>query len=157
MVITKNRLAHAGLLLLLMAVALGASQLLPKFLHLNATQAPQQVIAPVACDIGAGPCIGRDGELAVRFAVEGEVIASYQPLHFTVEVTGLRPDGVTIEFEGADMFMGINRLVLDQNKANSFSGTLGLPGHAYPMQWRARVLLEEGGSLIEAGFEFELE
>ncbi len=55
------------------------------------------------------------------------------------------------------MFMGINRLVLDENTAGKFSSTLGLPGHAYPMLWRAHVLLEEGSTLIEVGFEFELE
>jgi hypothetical protein len=157
MVITKRRLANAGLLFLLMAVALGASLLLPKHFRLNDTKVPQQVIAPVACDIEKGPCISRHGDLAVRFAVNGEVIGSYQPLQFYVEVSGLRPDSVTIEFEGVEMFMGINRLVLDENTAGKFSGTLGLPGHAYPMLWRARVLLEKGGSLIDAGFEFELE
>jgi hypothetical protein len=93
----------------------------------------------------------------VRFAVSGEVIGSYQPLQFNVEVSGLRPDSITIDFEGVEMFMGINRLVLDENTAGDFSGTLGLPGHAHPMLWRARVLLEKGGTLIDAGFEFELE
>ena len=157
MVIARSRLVNAGLLFLLIAVALGASLLLPKLLHLNDAPVPQQVIGPVACDIEAGPCISRHGDLAVRFAVNGEVIGSYQPLQFNVEVAGLRPDSVTIDFEGVDMFMGINRLVLDENTAGDFSGTLGLPGHAHPMLWRARVLLEKGGTLIDAGFEFELE
>lgn len=157
MVISKSRLVNAGLLLLLIAMALGVSLLAPKLLRLNDAREPQLVIAPVTCDLEAGYCISRHGDLSVRFAVNGEVIGSYQPLQFNVEVSGLRPDGVTIDFEGVEMFMGINRLVLDENEAGGFSGVLGLPGHAYPMLWRARVLLEEGSTLIEAGFEFELE
>jgi len=156
MVITKSQL-KGGLLCCMIAGAFGASLLLPKWIRLNETEVAQQVIEPVACDIKAGPCIGRQDDLAVQFSVNGDVIGSHQPLQFNVEVEGLRPDGVRIDFEGVEMFMGLNRLVLDENSAGGFSGTRELPGHAYPMTWRARVLLEKDGALIEAGFEFELE
>ncbi len=55
------------------------------------------------------------------------------------------------------LFESINRLVLDENTDGTFSRTLGLPDHAYPMLWRAHVPLEEGRTLIEVGSEFELE
>ncbi len=90
MVMTRGRLANASLLFLLIVLALGAGLLLPKHLRLNEARVPQQVIAPVTCDIKAVPCINRHGDLEVRFGVNGEIIGSYQPLQFNVEVSGQR-------------------------------------------------------------------
>jgi hypothetical protein len=84
------------------------------------------------------------------------VLASYQPLNFSLKVSGMEPESAHIEFEGVDMFMGVNELALQPSGAGHFNGTLALPGHAHAMAWRARVQLVQAGTLVESEFVFDL-
>jgi hypothetical protein len=111
--------------------------------------------APV-CDFAQGTCVARRGELSVELAVDAPVLASYQPLNFMLEVSGMAPESARIEFEGVDMFMGVNSLQLVPAGKGRYSGTIALPGHAHAMTWRARVQLHRAGTPMEAVFLFDL-
>ncbi|WP_084783600.1 hypothetical protein [Marinobacterium aestuarii] len=115
-----------------------------------------EVIRAPACDFAQGACVASRGELSVELAVEAPVLASYQPLNFSLKVRGMEPDSARIEFEGVDMFMGVNELALLPAGSGHFNGTLTLPGHAHAMAWRARVQLLQAGSLVESAFVFDL-
>ncbi|MCP8690007.1 hypothetical protein [Marinobacterium sedimentorum] len=115
-----------------------------------------EVISAPACDFSQGACVASRGKLSVELAVETPVLASYQPLNFSLKVSGMEPESARIEFEGVDMFMGVNELALQPAGPEHFNGTLALPGHAHAMAWRARVQLVQAGTLVESEFVFDL-
>lgn len=141
-------------------VILGAVLLFPRFYQPvgDADEALQsgEVIRAPACDFAQGACVASRGELSLELAVNAPVLASYQPLSFSLKVSGMEPDTARIEFEGVDMFMGVNELELMPAGAGHFNGTLALPGHAHAMAWRARVQLLQAGTLVESAFVFDL-
>nr|WP_067289031.1 hypothetical protein [Marinobacterium profundum] len=144
----------------LSVLILGAVLLFPK-LYQPAGRASEallsgEVISAPACDFAQGACIASRGELNLELAVEAPVLASYQPLNFSLKVSGMEPDTARIEFEGVDMFMGVNELALLPAGPGQFNGTLALPGHAHAMAWRARVQLVQAGTLVESAFQFDL-
>ncbi len=137
-------------------VLLGAALLFPRFYQTAGTQSTDAVISARDCDLLAGACIASRDGLEIKLAVDAAVLASYQPVAFSVAVTGMKADAVSIDFEGVDMFMGINQLELTPAGNGGFVGTLALPGHAHAMTWRARVQLRQVGTRVDAEFVFDL-
>ncbi|WP_020679500.1 hypothetical protein [Marinobacterium rhizophilum] len=136
-------------------LVLGGVVLFPRFYNNVAVVNPAEVIRASDCDLATAACIARGEGLDVTLGVTG-TLASYEPVTFIVTVHGMTPDAVNIEFEGVEMFMGINQLALVPDDEGRFSGTLALPGHAHAMTWRARVLLYRAGTLTESEFIFDM-
>ncbi len=114
------------------------------------------VIQAVVCDFQHEPCKATRGNQQVIFAIDAETVASFIPLDFRVQLVGLEADSITINFEGVDMFMGINTLELIRHPDGSYTGTRTLPGHIdQSMVWRAKVFIRRGETVIAAWFDFE--
>ncbi len=147
-------------LVLLSALVLGAVLLFPRFYQAanQATDTPLsgEVLRAPACDLALSACVASRGDLHIELSVDSARFRSYEPLQFNLRVQGMAPEAAHIAFEGVDMFMGTNALPLLPAADGQFSGTLSLPGHAYPMTWRARVQLMQAGRLVESEFQFDL-
>ncbi|UTW10736.1 hypothetical protein [Marinobacterium rhizophilum] len=147
-------------LVMLSALVLGAVLLFPGF-YQSARQAsevrlPGEVLRAPACDLAQAPCVASHAGLSVTLSVDSAKFRSYEPLTFSVKVSGMEAESARIEFEGVEMFMGVNELPLLPASGGGFSGSTSLPGHAYPMTWRARVQLMQADSLVESEFLFDL-
>lgn len=110
-----------------------------------------------ACDLRAGPCAARfpgGGELT--FEILPNAIPVLAPLTLRVQVTGLEPTGVEVDFSGVDMNMGFNRVSLNAGEAGRFEGEGMLPTCVRDhMAWEAEVLLQTRAGLLAAPFRFE--
>lgn len=147
----RNLWIVAGLLFLaLMAVAVYKFQPLlhPEF----------AVVAPVdpACDLRAGPCVGRfPGGAEISFSIEPRTIPLVKPLQLRAEIDGVSAQGAEVDFIGLNMEMGFNRSKLKAEGDGIFSGSGVLPVCVLTvMQWEARVMVRTDQGLIAAPFRF---
>jgi hypothetical protein len=109
-----------------------------------------------ACDLHQGPCTARfrDGA-TVQLGIEPSPIPVVTPLNLQVQITGLEPGSVQIDFAGVDMNMGYNRVALRADGAGRYVGEGTLPVCVRErMDWEARVLLETADGLLAAPFRF---
>jgi len=109
------------------------------------------------CDLRAGPCMAvfPDGAL-VRFAISPANIPAAVPLRLEIGTEGIDARGVEVDFTGADMNMGFNRISLDSVGLGKFSGMGMLPMCVRSrMTWEARVLLHTDTGLLAAPFRFD--
>lgn len=113
-------------------------------------------------------CDAREGPCTVRFASGGTVtldllprgIPSLTPLTASARLTGLpTPGRVEIDFAGADMNMGYNRVLLTATGApGRYAGPAMLPVCVRErMLWDAQVLLHYPDRLLAAPFRFRVE
>lgn len=110
-----------------------------------------------ACDLRTGPCRAAfpQGGM-VRLGIEPREIPVMRPLKLRVEVAGLEPDGVEVDFAGVDMNMGFNRVRLARTAPGRFEGEAMLPVCVRDrMDWEALVLLETVDGRLGAPFRFE--
>lgn len=127
--------------------------------HANLTNdSDENYLAKVSCDLAATPCISQLKDSEILLAVESQDITSFKPLPFKVTFKGLNASNVSIDFQGIEMFMGSNKLPLNESSDNTFTGTHTLAGHSgYSMTWRAIVKFDRNGTSQEIWFEFPLE
>ena len=149
----QTLLATLILLALLLAGAI-AQKLLP---------APGQTVAEAitlpldkSCDLQHGACSASlPGGGRVSFAIEPRPIPLLRPIKLTVAVQGAGAKKVEVDFTGVDMKMGYNRPQLQAAGESRFTGETILPICSDSrMAWRATVLIETGGKLVAAPFEF---
>jgi hypothetical protein len=77
------------------------------------------------------------------------------PLTLRVEVRGLDPSGVEVDFSGVAMNMGFNRVSLQSAGPGQFEGEGMLPTCVRArMDWEAKVLLQTPSGLLGAPFRF---
>lgn len=150
---TRNSLIQIGSIAVLLAV-LVAMYFMPDF-YRDRQEAHVDFIAPKPCEVGREICVAeRQGQRLV-FTINAEVIQSYTPLDIAVWLEGFDADRVTVDFQGVDMFMGINRLELQPQPDGSYSGSWELPGHGtYEMVWRAKVFVYQGDKVMGSWFDF---
>lgn len=123
---------------------------------LNRQEEGVDVIQAVVCDLQQGPCQATRGNQQITFAIDTESITSFTPLDFRVQLVGFEANEVSIDFQGVDMFMGINQLSLTGQSNGHYTGTKTLPGHVNEaMVWRAKVFVRQGERVTAGWFDFE--
>ncbi len=114
------------------------------------------VIQAVVCDFTKGPCKAVRKAQQIIFAIEAGTTSSFVPLDFRVQLVGFAANSVAIDFQGVDMFMGINKLDLKRQADGSYIGTRTLPGHVnQSMLWRAKIYIHQGDAVAAGWFDFE--
>ena len=110
-----------------------------------------------SCDLRSGPCTARlpdRGE--VSFGLEPRTIRPMTPLRIAVDLNGLEAHSVEVDFAGADMNMGFNRVPLGQVAAGRYEGQGTLPVCVRRrMDWEAKVMLHTQDGIMVAPFRFE--
>jgi hypothetical protein len=117
-----------------------------------------QMASPdLECDLRSDSCSARfSAGGVIRFSIEPREIPLATPLRFTVEIEGLDARRVQIDFAGADMDMGFNRVTLEQSRPGRFDGQGMLPVCVRArMIWEARALIETPEGIWAAPFRFE--
>lgn len=108
------------------------------------------------CDLRAGPCriTFPQGE-AVSFEIQPHDIPVIAPLKLRVELEGLNPERVEVDFSGVDMNMGFNRPPLKEVAPGRYAGDGMLPVCVRDvMEWEAKILLYTERGLMVAPFRF---
>ncbi|WP_207062006.1 hypothetical protein [Motiliproteus sp. SC1-56] len=123
---------------------------------LNAGQGEPSLFPAPPCDLQQGPCEARQGDLWIRLSIVASPISAQAPLPLKIETRGLEADQVAVDFQGVEMFMGLNRYTLQRHADGSYRGEGRLPAcTSGSMRWRARVLLTRGEQTTGTWFEFE--
>ena len=116
-----------------------------------------QPIPSIECDFKQQLCISANGSIEVNLSIDSQHIKSFVPLPFRLNFKGIDPKTVSIDFQGIEMFMGANLLMLSKQDDRSFTGTITLAGHAgHHMTWRAVVKMTEADSTQQVHFDFKL-
>jgi hypothetical protein len=139
----------------LLSLALGAAALYKAWPLLYPSL---ERIAPVDphCNLRAGPCVTTlEGGGRVRFGIEPRTIPLLEPLALQVQVEGLVPRQVVVDFSGVDMYMGFNRVTLVAEGAGRYGGTSRIPVCTREaMEWEAKVLLHDDHGIVAVPFRF---
>lgn len=109
------------------------------------------------CDLRAVPCVAEfpDGGL-VTFEISPANIPTATELLLKVGTEGIDVRRVEVDFAGADMNMGFNRVALSSAGPGEFTGTGMLPVCVRArMTWEAKVLLHAESGLMAAPFRFD--
>ncbi len=118
------------------------------------------VTAPKACDLTQTSCSVRfaDGQ-ELDFSLQPNPVPVLKPLRLAVQLSppatpAVRQD-IEVDFVGVDMDMGFNRVKLERQDADHYTGTgvLSLCTRKR-MEWEARVLLHTGKGIKMAIFPF---
>jgi hypothetical protein len=115
-------------------------------------------LAPLdpACDLRAGPCVGRlPGGGTITFGVQPTAIPMMEPLTLDVSLEGILAQRVEVDFVGVEMNMGFNRPALEAAGGGRYQGQGMLPVCVRDaMEWEARVLAHTDQGLVMAPFRF---
>lgn len=117
-----------------------------------------RVVAPdPTCDLRAAPCRVRlPAGGWVGLGIEPVGIPLVTPLRLQVEISGLTPGEVAVDFAGVDMDMGYNRVTLSKVGPHRYEGQGMLPVCARArMTWEARVLIRDPDGLLAVPFHFQ--
>lgn len=154
MTVSATRMLWLLVAVLFLAVSLVAWIRVRPLLH------PKLVsVAPLntACDLRAGPCAVTFPDGArVTLGISPRQIPAVKELGLLVRAEGIDADGAEVDFAGADMNMGFNRVPLEGLGPGEFTGTAMLPVCVRArMTWEAKVLLHTDAGLIAAPFRFD--
>ena len=90
------------------------------------------------------------------FSIEPRPIKALQPLRLKTATQGLDVQGIEVDFNGTDMDMGRNRVVLTKD-GQGFSGQAMLPVCVTgTMSWTAMVLLTSRNTRLAVPFQFAI-
>ena len=103
------------------------------------------------CDLQSGPCEMGNFQVSLGPAP----IASLKPLTLNLEGTDTAWEQVTADLQGADMYMGQNRITLNKT-ASGWQGTTELAVCTTgTMRWRLTLTLSQGERHQQHLFEFD--
>lgn len=140
-----------GLLLIGLVVVVGyklSPMLLPKS-DLTVNPDPTCDLQRQACAVA----LPEGGRLEVSFGTRP--VPLVKPFALAVRVSGMEASRVEIDFEGAEMKMGLNRPLLKAAGDGRFIGEATLPVCVTgAMEWQATVLVEDGRRHIAVPFRF---
>ena len=108
------------------------------------------------CNLRAGPCVTQLADDArVSFGIEPRIIPALEPLQLSVSLSGIEARKVEVDFSGADMNMGFNRVVLAEQSPGHYTGqgTLSVCVRAV-MEWEASVLIDTGNGILSVPYRF---
>jgi hypothetical protein len=108
------------------------------------------------CDLRVGPCVTTlDDGGRVSLSIEPREIPVMMPLRLRVKLEDVAAEAVAIDFKGADMNMGFNRVKLAQSGEGEFTGQGTLPVCVRDaMEWEARVLISRPDGLLSVPYRF---
>ena len=109
------------------------------------------------CDLHQGACMTPlpDGG-SVSLVISPRPIPVIQPLSIEVNLQGLKPNAVVVDFSGVSMNMGLNRFALQEDGAGRYSGKGLLPiCIRNRMEWEAKVLVETDKGVLAIPYRFE--
>ncbi|AIA74313.1 hypothetical protein ACN06F_17620 [Vreelandella sp. 21] len=111
------------------------------------------------CNLHTSTCsavLGDKGRLTLTVDADGRIDA-LDILPLDVEVEGLNPSHVTVDFIGRDMDMGLHRFGLTATAPGHFhgQGQVGICTQDV-MPWRARVILETPEGKLGSWFDFDV-
>jgi len=115
------------------------------------------MVAAPDCDLQRGPCTAPlPGGGRIEFGITPRPIPVLQPLQLQARLDGIAARVVIVEFTGADMDMGINRVAMKAEGSGRFSGSAMLPVCVRNrMAWLATVRLQTNQGQIAVPFHFE--
>ncbi|MEE9444553.1 MAG: hypothetical protein V3V19_02690 [Cocleimonas sp.] len=164
-VVEKNKQAentHSKLWLLVSLLSLAILFTLAyKFKDVLKPKVDTIVAADEHCDLRKNACttiLPKGGN--VTFFIDPIDIPLLKPLALSVELDGIEPSKVEVDFVGIGMEMGYNRSLLkanveSTNTTKKYSGKAILPVCSLAkMNWEARVLLHTEDGLIAVPFLF---
>jgi pimeloyl-ACP methyl ester carboxylesterase len=142
--------------LLFAVVAASIGGLVYRTLPLLYPEVTERAVADPLCDLRAGPCTARfPSGGTVRFGIAPRDIPVLKPLGLEVEIEGLTPAGVEVDFAGADMNMGYNRVRLEAAGPGRYQGEGILPICVrHQMTWEAKVMIQTARGYLVAPFRF---
>lgn len=149
-----RKLLFIALLLTLLAIILWFTR------HLLSTVAESSYLSSqtLTCDFNQNPCHIKNPQGSITLKVTNKIIQSFEPLDFTLQFTGDSPKKADIDFQGVEMFMGVNQLKLTKQSDGFFTGTQTLPGHSdRSMTWRALINFAMADKQQQVIFEFKLD
>ena len=117
------------------------------------------LVAPLdsGCDLRKGACaaVFPDGS-RVAFEIRPHHIPPVEKLKLSVRTEGMDVHQVEVDFSGADMNMGFNRVSLESIGPGEHGGIGMLPVCVRArMTWEAKVLLYTDAGLLAAPFRFD--
>lgn len=109
------------------------------------------------CDLHQGVCSVSVPDLGtVSLSIEPRPIPVIKPLHVTVQTDGFAANAVTVDFNGVNMNMGINRYAMIKQGENRFEGDSMLPVCVRNrMAWQADVQVETAKGMYVFPFRFD--
>ena len=142
----RKLLIDVAIALALACVVVVGYKLAPRL----APQAGPTLAAPAACDLNASACAADlPGVGRVELAITPRPIPLARPLEVSVRIVGPRVERierVAIEFTGATMDMGYNRVALVAEGDGSFRAGAMLPVCVSGrMNWRATLHIDSDG------------
>ncbi|ABC29805.1 conserved hypothetical protein [Hahella chejuensis KCTC 2396] len=112
----------------------------------------------VECTPGQGECRVPVNEGSVSFSFGDEPIRPARAFPIRLQLQGVKADQIRVDFEGADMYMGLNQTRLTQMADGSYQGEGYLPvcitGR---MAWRATIFIAKGSDTLALVLEFVTE
>ncbi|WLQ16595.1 hypothetical protein O5O45_11755 [Hahella aquimaris] len=110
------------------------------------------------CAPGQGECQVSVNEGDVRFSFGDEPIHPSRAFPIRLQLQGINAERIRVDFEGADMYMGLNQVKLTQTANGVYQGEGYLPvcitGR---MQWRATVFIARESDTLALVSEFVTE
>jgi len=109
------------------------------------------------CDLRRGACardLPEGGHLS--FAIEPPDIPVMRPIELQLELRGVQPGSVAVEFQGVDMNMGYNRARLEPVGGGHYRGKAILPVCVRErMSWEALLVIDLDGGPVGVPFRFD--
>jgi len=146
-------LVDLTIVLVLAAIAVVGYRLSPLLLpkaDLTVTPAPD-------CDLHRQTCrVDVPGEGTIELTITPHPIPVVRPLVVEAALSGVPADQVQIDFAGATMDMGYNRITLAPAQPGRYTGRATLPVCVTGrMAWLATLMIESRGRHIAVPFHFE--
>ncbi len=110
------------------------------------------------CDLNQRACtVSVPGGGHIELDIAPHPIPVVKPLQVTATVSGVAPDKVEIDFAGATMNMGYNRVALNATGEGRYVGEVSIPVCVTGrMLWRATLVVETDSKHIAVPFLFEV-
>jgi hypothetical protein len=109
------------------------------------------------CDLHRQSCrVNLPGGAAIELSITPHPIPVVRPLQVDATLSGLSADKVELDFSGATMNMGYNRVTLQSSQPGRYSGQATLPVCVTGrMEWVATLMIASGREHIAIPFHFE--
>lgn len=119
-------------------------------------KADRTVYPPADCHINLESCTAMLPGGQVELTVAPRPVPLQKPFRANVLIQGVAAKKVDIEFTGAEMNMGVNRVALTAGEGGLFSTEATIPVCVTgPMNWRATVIVETANEIIAIPYIFQ--
>jgi hypothetical protein len=148
----KTLIDLIGLLLIALVVVVGY-----KLSPILMPRADLTVQPDPACDLRRQSCaVALPGGGRVEVGSSVRPIPLVKPFEVMIEVQGVAPRRVEVDFAGIEMNMGLIRPLLAERAPGRYAAEVTLPVCITgQMEWQATVLLETAGERIAIPFRFQ--